>query len=376
MAYGKIKADTLVYDNSGSDVEVALSTIGNKADSASPTFTGTVTIPTPSSGDSSTKAASTAFVTAGFTAKPAAEGTVAASEVVQVDANKDITGFRNVTISGDLTVNGTTTTINSTTLAVDDKNIELGTVDTPSDTTADGGGITLKGATDKTITWIDSTDLWTFNQSLTVKKAGMASVIVGSTDASGASLVLDGDSNGDSTGGDYSYIQHGSDGDLSIHADNPNGDAQFELYVGSGSTIAVQAEAAGAVHLSHNGSQKLSTSAAGVTVTGSVSDSNGNLRNIPVVSKSAAYTLVAADAGKCIVTDSNVTIPNATIGGGDAVTIVNNSGSDITITASIGTLYNTADAATGNRTLAARGMATILFMSGGTAAYISGAGLS
>ena len=46
-----------------------------------------------------------------------------------------------LTLSGDLTVNGTTTTINSTTLTVDDKNIEMGSVSTPSDTTADGGGI-------------------------------------------------------------------------------------------------------------------------------------------------------------------------------------------------------------------------------------------
>lgn len=59
----------------------------------------------------------------------------------------------NVVITGNLTVNGTTTTVNSTTLTVDDKNIELGSVATPSDVTADGGGITLKGATDKTITW-------------------------------------------------------------------------------------------------------------------------------------------------------------------------------------------------------------------------------
>ena len=73
-----------------------------------------------------------------------------------------------VTIVGDLTVNGTTTTINSTTLSVDDKNIELGSVASPSDTTADGGGITLKGASDKTITWTNSTDTWDFNQSVNV----------------------------------------------------------------------------------------------------------------------------------------------------------------------------------------------------------------
>jgi hypothetical protein len=71
-----------------------------------------------------------------------------------------------LTLSGDLTVNGTTTTINSTTLAVDDKNIVLGDVATPSDATADGGGITLKGATDKTFNWVDATDAWTSSDHL------------------------------------------------------------------------------------------------------------------------------------------------------------------------------------------------------------------
>jgi hypothetical protein len=69
-----------------------------------------------------------------------------------------------VTIAGNLTVNGTTTTINSTTLSVDDKNIELGSVDSPDDTTADGGGITLKGATDHTFNWVNSTDAWTSSE--------------------------------------------------------------------------------------------------------------------------------------------------------------------------------------------------------------------
>ena len=72
----------------------------------------------------------------------------------------------NLTIAGDLTVNGTTTTIESTTLTVDDKNIELGTVASPTDTTADGGGITLKGTTDKTFNWVDATDSWTSSEHL------------------------------------------------------------------------------------------------------------------------------------------------------------------------------------------------------------------
>ena len=62
MAYGKIKADSIIYDNSGSDVEKTIASLAAAAPTASPTFTGTVTIPTASANDSSTKAASTAFV--------------------------------------------------------------------------------------------------------------------------------------------------------------------------------------------------------------------------------------------------------------------------------------------------------------------------
>lgn len=51
MAYGSLKIDTLIYDNSGSDVSLSISGIPSatllnaKAPLASPTFTGTVTIP-------------------------------------------------------------------------------------------------------------------------------------------------------------------------------------------------------------------------------------------------------------------------------------------------------------------------------------------
>ena len=44
MAYGTIKADTLTYDNSGSDANLTVSSIAGKVDSASPTFTGNVTL--------------------------------------------------------------------------------------------------------------------------------------------------------------------------------------------------------------------------------------------------------------------------------------------------------------------------------------------
>ena len=70
------------------------------------------------------------------------------------------------TIAGDLTVTGTTTNINTTNLVVEDKNIVLADVATPTDVTADGGGITLKGATDKSLNWVDATDAWTSSEHL------------------------------------------------------------------------------------------------------------------------------------------------------------------------------------------------------------------
>jgi hypothetical protein len=70
----------------------------------------------------------------------------------------------NVTVGGDLTVNGVTTTINSTTVSVDDKNIVLADTASPDDATSDGGGITLRGTTDKTFNWVDATDAWTSSE--------------------------------------------------------------------------------------------------------------------------------------------------------------------------------------------------------------------
>ena len=91
---------------------------------------------------------------------------VADGSVTSAKLDDNITVAGNLTVTGNSTVNGTTTTINSTTLTVDDKNIELGSTASPTDVTADGGGITLKGATDKTILWENDTDSWNFNQNI------------------------------------------------------------------------------------------------------------------------------------------------------------------------------------------------------------------
>jgi hypothetical protein len=100
---------------------------------------------------------------------PDATGTVALVADVAALSGATFTGAvsgTSLTLSGDLTVNGTTTTINSTTVSVDDKNLELGSSVSPSDAGADGGGITLKGTTDKTFNWVDATDAWTSSENL------------------------------------------------------------------------------------------------------------------------------------------------------------------------------------------------------------------
>ncbi len=181
-----------------------------KAPLASPTFTGTVTLPSGTVtsamildgtilvGDLADGAVTSAkildgtIVDADINASAAIDwtklgisSTVSSTEIgyvdgvtsaiqTQIDAKAALSGATftgaisgtSLTLSGDLTVNGTTTTINSTELSVDDKNIVLGDVAIPTDTTADGGGITLKGATDKTFNWVDATDSWTSSENI------------------------------------------------------------------------------------------------------------------------------------------------------------------------------------------------------------------
>ena len=122
---------------------------------------------------------------------------------------------------------------------------------------------------------------------------------------------------------------------------------------------------------------KLETTATGVTVNGTVSDSKGDLRKIIHKQESSAYTLVAADAGKAIeIASGGITVPASVFGAGDAVTIINDSSSAQTITKGSGlNMFNSADATNSNRTLGGRGMATIYFVNSSTS-YISGAGLS
>ena len=82
----------------------------------------------------------------------------------------------NLTVTGNLQVDGTNTVVNSTTMTVDDKNIVLAS-GAANDAAADGGGITLEsGNGNKTFNWVDSTDAWTSSEHIHVvagKKLGI-----------------------------------------------------------------------------------------------------------------------------------------------------------------------------------------------------------
>jgi hypothetical protein len=112
-------------------------------------------------------------------------------------------------------------------------------------------------------------------------------------------------------------------------------------------------------------------------VNGAIRDSKGDVRTIVQNAQTGAYVLVAADAGKHIsITTGGVTVNTSIFSAGDAISIYNDSASNQTITqgASV-TMYLGGTATTGNRTLAQRGICTILCVASNTF-VISGAGLT
>ena len=87
-----------------------------------------------------------------------------------------------------------------------------------------------------------------------------------------------------------------------------------------------------------------------------------------------SYSLVTTDVGKFVGvgTSGSITVPNSTFAAGDVVSIFNNTTGNVTLTMSITTAYiagTNADKDT--MTLATRGVATILFISG-TVCVVSG----
>jgi hypothetical protein len=94
----------------------------------------------------------------------------------------------NLVVAGDLTVEGTTTTLNTSVFTVEDKNVIIANVSSPTNSTADGAGITIKGTTDKTIAYSNASN-W-LDVSETVNLAAGKALYIGGT------KVIDGNSLG------------------------------------------------------------------------------------------------------------------------------------------------------------------------------------
>jgi len=74
----------------------------------------------------------------------------------------------NLTVNGDLVVSGTNATISATSVTIADNAIQLAQRATPTNAVADGGGIILKGTTDKTILWDVTNTNWTLSEHVNI----------------------------------------------------------------------------------------------------------------------------------------------------------------------------------------------------------------
>jgi hypothetical protein len=294
------------------------------------------------------------------------------------------------TIAGNLTVNGTTTTINSTTISVDDKNIELGSVATPTNTTADGGGITLKGDTDKTIIWDSANSNWTSSEHWNI--ASGKSYKINNVAVLSASAVL-----ASATG-----VTVGGTGTTTI-ALGTNTTATNTVTVGGaidGNTLKVAGTTTGTINLTTDvtsGTVNIFTSATGTitigtagsgivgfakTATTSSTASSLGYLGLPQSATNTSTTLAIGDAGKHIYVNTasqTMTIPaNGTVAypiGTTLTFIAGPSATTVSIAITTDTMYLAGTGTTGTRTLAAHGMATAVKVAA-TTWYINGTGLT
>lgn len=114
-----------------------------------------------------------------------------------------------------------------------------------------------------------------------------------------------------------------------------------------------------------------------VKIRGTCTDDKGEARTLVLNSQIVSYTLVANDHGKTVSSNSNITIPVSIFSAGQVITLYNNSAASITVIGNTSglTLYLAGTANTGSRTLAQRGLATVLCTAANNF-VISGAGVS
>ena len=396
MAYGKIKADTFVYDNSGSDVEVTVSTIPT---GASPTFTGNLTMN--AQGDIRL-ADSDSSNYVGFQA-PA---TVSSNVVWTLPAADGTAGFQlttdgSGTLSWAAATNVAAGSLSGTTIAANVVTSSLTTVGTLGGLTVDGD-VTFTGASSNGL-WDKSANAFVANVTgnLTGNASGSAATVTGAAQTAITSV---GTLTGLTVAGNYAQTLT-SDGGFTAtaagnHAIKIIGDANRSADTNTllsvhgkwnGTNVAtIDFQAGNDTTNKDNGQIVFYTAAAGsvtealritedqnASFAGVVQDSKGDLRTIVQTSKSSAHTIVAADSGKHSINSTGGWTFNTSTGftAGQAITLINNSGSDQTITNTGCTMYLGGDTSSKSTlTLKGRGIATFI-CTASNVYYGSGAGL-
>jgi hypothetical protein len=299
------------------------------------------------------------------------------------DASERVIVYKDLYVVGNLDISGASTVIDTTTLTVEDKNIELGTSGSPSDATADGGGITLKGTTDKTIAYSNTTGVWESNIGFGVKGSDTptglysaiskyGSLLIGTSSqiVTDAKLSIDaGNGNlnsiGTATFANTVRVDHsnnvGSDQLLRLGNVNNSGTNSAHLFLANGFYVSptdVDGTGAAAKILADG------------TIVGRLGIHAGAGVNISLTTAHVSYLSRMTASGTI------VTVPAGTLTAGDMCSVFNASAGDITIAVAGGvTMYQAGTGNTGARTLAEKGLCTIL-CSASNEFIISGAGLS
>ena len=185
-----------------------------------------------------------------------------ASMTIDPAAVGDNTGT--LVIAGNLQVDGVTTTVNSETLTVSDKNITLASNAT-SNSTANGAGLTVAGA-NATLNYNGTTDEWEFNKSLRLS----GNIFCTNVEPSNNIQLLD---DKKLLVGNGSDLQIYHDGDNSFIKDTGTGrltiaTSQLQLTNAADSEVMIRASQDSAVELFHNGTKKFETHSNGVMTSG------------------------------------------------------------------------------------------------------------
>ena len=266
---------------------------------------------------------------ASFTIDPAAVG--------------DNTGT--VIIKGNLQVDGATTTINSTTLTVDDLNLTLAS-GAANGTAANGAGITIDGAS-ATLTYASAGDNWAFN-----KNVGVTGTIT--TNSGGGSAILG--SHLDL--GDNQKARFGAGDDLQIYHDATNSYIDSNtgrLYVTAASSIRLtnsdntenyaRFNEDGSVQLYYDNAQKFATTSSGIDVTGTAT-----MDGLTVVASNALGTIQASSATDATlnITSAGITAYSLVTSGTDSSFAIKKDGAERMRIGSTGIIYVNGDG-TGGR---------------------------